>query len=156
MRSGGIGRTDDRRDELQALRALERVLAGRHLVEEDAERPDVALEVGRRAVQHFRRHVGERSGNRLGRRRYRRRLRCAVVAEPRHAVRQSEIEHLGAAVGGDDDVAALEIAVDDVLRVRVLDRVGDLQAVARKRLRGEPPGGMRVLSSVPCTYSMTM
>jgi hypothetical protein len=41
--------------------------AGRHLLEHDAERPDVAALVGGLAQQLLRRHVGERAGERSGR-----------------------------------------------------------------------------------------
>ena len=42
-------------------------------------------------------------------------------------LRQAEIEHLGHAVRTNNDVARLEISVDDACGVRGLDSLGDLQ-----------------------------
>ena len=41
-------------------------------------------------------------------------------------LRESEVEHLDAAVGADLDVGGLEIAMDDALIVRGLERFSDL------------------------------
>ena len=54
----------------------------------------------------------------------RRRRRCTGVGVER--LRQAEVEHLDRAVGADLDVGGLEIAMDDALLVRGLERVGDL------------------------------
>jgi hypothetical protein len=45
----------------------------------------------------------------------------------REASRQSEVEHLHLPLAADDDVAGLDVAVDDPRRVRGLEGVGDLQ-----------------------------
>ena len=90
--------------------------AGEQLVHRDADRVDVGGE-DRLAVEllggHVRRaadHRGAVSGD---------------LEEPRGA----EVGHLGDAVLGDDDVAGPQVAVDDPLAVRVIDRVADLAAV---------------------------
>ena len=52
---------------------------------------------------------------------------------------EAEVEHLHRAVGADLDVGGLEIAMDDALLVRGVERVGDL-ARDRQRL-GERESG---------------
>ena len=63
-------------------------------------------------------------------------------AEPRPAValedlREAEVEELHPAVGRDLDVRGLEVAVDDPLLVRRLQRLGDLPRVEKEILRVE-------------------
>ena len=51
------------------------------------------------------------------------------MAGPRvHRLREAEVEHLHRAVGADLDVGGLEVAVDDPLLVRRLERLGHLLA----------------------------
>ena len=128
-------RAQDGGGQLELVAPLERQLAGRHLEQHDAERPDVAALVARpgRAAppaackasvpaSHARRHRVARARHRIG----------DVRRQP---ARQAEVEHLGAAFGADHDVRRLQIAMDDAARVRVRERVGDLRPVADDGLR---------------------
>ena len=140
--------------------------AGQHLVEHDAERPDVrALVDGlarapapglmyaavprimpRRVIAG----VGHASANSATRR-----------ADPIARVRlqrlcQTEVEHLDRAVGADLDVRGLQIAMDDPLLVRGFERVGDLprdrqRLVERDRRRARSAASR----SSPSTSSIT-
>ena len=110
---------------------LEQAPAGQHLVQHDAERPDVGAPIDGLPLRLLGRHVGGRAENRAHLRRPRRergrvgevRARCAGGI---HRLGQTEIEDLHRAVGGDLDVRRLEIAMDDPALVRVLERLGDL------------------------------
>ena len=58
--------------------------------------------------------------------------------------RQPEVEHLGVPAPGDEDVGGLDVAVQDALGVRQLNRVGDLHAQVehhrqRQRLAADEP-----------------
>ena len=48
-------------------------------------------------------------------------------------LRQSEIQNLGVSALGDEDVGGLDVAVDDALRMRGVERVGDLDAQIEHR-----------------------
>ena len=65
-------------------------------------------------------HVADRADH-LARHRLHRRLQLGL-----RRAREPEVEHLGLARFGDEDVGRLQIAVDDAALVRVLDGVGDL------------------------------
>ena len=56
---------------------------------------------------------------------------------------QAEIQHLHAPVGRDLDVRRLEIAMDDALFVRVLQRLGDLPRDRQRLSSGSAPGQRR-------------
>ena len=74
----------------------------------------------------------------------RQRIECVAVGErgrlarPRDSstLRQPEVEQLGAGLG-EHDVAGLEVAVDDAVPVRAVERVGDLHAVPQHLLDGQ-------------------
>ncbi len=98
-----------------------RMVAGEQLVEEQAERVDVGGLGDGLAENLLRAGVLRRH-----RPRQRRQGRIAVHTGIED-FRNPEIEELGLAVRGHEDVAGLEIAMDDVVVVRVLDGVEDAQ-----------------------------
>ena len=119
--------------------AQERTPAGQHLVEHDAEGPDIGAAIDRAPAGLFRRHIGGRAEDHAhlrawpavacgeGSRRHRRRVHRRPARRVRiHGFRQTEVEHLHRAVGADFDVLRLQIAMDDAGFVRGLERVGDL------------------------------
>ena len=115
---------------------MERQPPGRHLVQHDAERPDVAARVRALAKEHFRRNVGQRSREHSGLHHIDR-LRRAIDDAAAGAARQPEVEDLGAAGPADGDVGGLQIAMDHAALVCVAQRRGDLLAVANGGLGGE-------------------
>ena len=112
--------------------AAERPLAGEQLVEDDAEAVDVAAGVDRvrLAAGLLGRHVGRRAEH-LAVGRHRR-----VVGV---ALGQAEVHEVRLAVGVEQDVRRLDVAVDDAERVRAAERVGDLGDEARGGVRLERP-----------------
>ncbi len=110
------------RDRVRGLRERgtpERVPTCERLVEEHADRPDVARRIRRLAVQPLRRDVGERSRN-VARRGER--FRVGKSSEPE--VEQPHRDLV--AVGTEQDVRRLHVAVDDAVRVRVRQPVEHL------------------------------
>ena len=103
------------RDRL-GMRSLERHVPGQHLVEHDADRPDIGARVRGLPAHLLRRHVGRRAEGRVLRRQLQR------IDERR----QAEVEDAHAVLG-QDHVARLDVAVDDALRVRLGEPVGDLR-----------------------------
>ena len=127
------GAVQDRVEDRRRGRATERQRARRHLVQHDAEREEVGARVELLAARLLRRHVRDRAD---------RRARdssdsFAVVRVRRRPTRvggrsadqlgQPEVEHLRLAARGDEDVGGLDVAMDDALRVRRVERVGDLR-----------------------------
>ena len=53
-------------------------------------------------------------------------VRSGLAPVARRRLRQAEVEHLDDAVGRDLDVGGLEVAMDDALLVRGVERIGDL------------------------------
>jgi hypothetical protein len=120
--------------------ALEEPAAGHHLVEHDAERPDVAALVDRAATGLLGAHVGRRAEDHpvhRSRARQRGRLREGGSARRDVARRrarwigrerfgEAEVEHLYRAVGPHLHVGRLEIPMDDAGLVRRRQGVGDL------------------------------
>jgi hypothetical protein len=117
--------------------------SGQHLVEHDAERPDVRAAVDRLPLRLFRRHVGGGAQDRAelgagsvdrgqvsgaGERRGERRPAAGIDAGGRLAKRfgEAEVQHLGRTVGPHLDVGRLEVAMDDALLVGRLERFRDL------------------------------
>jgi len=121
---------DARQFELGGARqhlAGNRLLAGDEPVQHHAQRIDVGAGVDRLRVAHrlFRTHVGRGADRHAGHR------RAGLGAPARiEALGDAEVDHLDqhlALVVGDQQVARLEVAVDDPFLVRVLDALADLQ-----------------------------
>ena len=55
---------------------------------------------------------------------------------------EAEVGDLHPALGGDQDVGGLDVAVDDALAVRVVQRVADLAMMMVERLRGVEAGAV--------------
>ena len=129
----------DRRDQRRLARSRNAFLPGRHLVEHRAEREDVRPRVGLLALELLRRHVLERAEDRaflrqvgvLRRQRGQPRLR---LDRRRHRLRQPEVEQLHARLR-QHDVAGLQVPVHDPLPVRLVQCVGDLDAVPQRLLQ---------------------
>ena len=133
----------DRRDERRLRRAGEGLPARRHLEENGAQSEDVRPRVRVPALQLLGRHVLKRPEDRalarqLGLRGQR--GEGAVRAGRRHRFRQPEVEQLHAGLR-QHDVAGLQVAVNDPLAVRLVERVGDLRAVAQHLLGRQRPLG---------------
>jgi hypothetical protein len=117
---GRDGTVQQRNEHDSGVRPFERTLAGRHLVDEDAERKDVAARVDRISHQLLGRHVGERADDLAL-------ARLLDAWQPRRldVLGEAEVEHLHAAVGADHDIGRLEVAMDDPPGVRRGERLGD-------------------------------
>ena len=96
--------------------AGERLAPRQELVQDDAEREDVAAAVHGRSGDLFRRHVVGRSQELAGRRQVR-----------GGDLRDAEVGDLDLLVGRDDDVGRLDVAVDDPFAVGVVHRLRDLR-----------------------------
>ena len=124
--------SQDRGEHLRRVFSGERARAGEHLVEHQAERPDVRALVDELSFRLLGRHVGggaeddahlREGGRREGRRegRVRRGGRGG-----RGSLGEAEIEHLDGAVGAELDVRRFQIAMDDAGLVRGFERLGHL------------------------------
>ena len=110
---------------------------GQHLVQQAAERPDVAALVDGLSARLLGAHVRRGSHDRALLSRRAQLLGSSGVREADVAGRlrrggildlaQAEIEHLDAPIRGEFDVGGLEVAMDDALRVGFFERLGDLQ-----------------------------
>ena len=114
-RAGGIGQ--------RSLAQLVRQLAGEGLVADDPQRVDVASRVDLvgRARGLLRAHVLQ-CADQLADRRLQRTAHEVAIGGPGHA----EVEDPWLAVRVDQDVSGLEVAMDDALRVGVMDAVTHL------------------------------
>ncbi len=114
---------EDGRHERGLASARERPVAGRHLVQHDAEREDVGARVDGAALDLLGRHVRHRAHDdaltRLGDGLEFRSRVCSHLG-------QAEVEHLHAAVARHHDVGGLQIAMHDALLVSGRQRFGDL------------------------------
>ena len=134
----------DRREHVGHGLPCERSLARQQLEEERPEGPDVRPLVHPPAARLLGGHVarGPEDHSRLGARlRQRRRLRQvrrgARGRVPRVGLGQAEVEDLDLAVRRQLDVGGLEVAVDDALLVRFLERLRDLPRDLRAPRRRE-------------------
>ena len=131
----------NRAEETRLALADERAPAREHLVEDAAKRPDVRARVGLFALHHLRRHVLIRSENRplhCQRRRHRRGRRHqrgggrAGGRSAGHDLREAEVEELDPG-RREHHVAGFQVAVEDALAVRRVQRARDLNG-PRQRL----------------------
>src|ERR1043165_6461104 len=109
---------------------LSRAPAADHLVEDRAEGEDVGAGVDRLGGDLLGRHVAGRADDGAGRGEMPRGL--VAVAARRHVLGElgeAEVEDLHAAVGRDEEVLRLEVAMDEPLFVRDGERPGDLDGV---------------------------
>ena len=127
-------------DDLAEGLALEGQTAGEHLVEHDAEREQVRTRIGGAAQRLLGRHVGDGpqhgADHRVGphgERGVQRRPAGWRLQE----LGQPEVEHLHLAACGDDDVGALDVAMDDAPAVRFGQRVGHLPGDVHGLAHGE-------------------
>ncbi len=104
-----------------------RRVADEGVEERGAERPHVAGGAGLLARRHLGREVGRRAGDHAG-------LGEGGVGP---GAGDAEVGDLGLAVGGDQDVRRLDVAVDDPAVVGRGERVGDLGDQAGGGVRGE-------------------
>ncbi len=117
--------------------AAERERAGGHLVEHRAKAEKIAAGIERLAARLLGRHVGHRAERRAGAGEmggFQGGLGVAgqggggALAVALNLLGQAEIEDFGVAAGGDEDVGRLDVAMDDALFVRGVERVGDFDA----------------------------
>ena len=140
-------------------RSPERQHAGRHLVEHDAEREQIASRVDPCAAHLLGRHVHHRPQrrSRAGEMRIpgdRRDGGCA--GDDRIELGETEVEQLGVSARGDEDVARLDIAMNDAGTVRGVERIGDLECQRQQLVQGHPARDERVLNERPSSRSMAM
>lgn len=139
------------------LLRLPRQLPGVHLVHDAAQRPDVAREGGARlAAAHLGAHVEWRAEDLIGI------LLSIIIMIPlfgifiiaiivaifvtRQEVTRAEIRDLDAALGRDEDVCRLEVAVHDALLMQVLEGEQQLQRVEPRRVLREAVVAQDVLA----------
>ena len=114
-----------------------RLLSSGHLVEDKAEREQIGPNVDVLAARLLRRHVIDRTDGKPWARQHlgslqrcrRRQRRILPVSERRlqwGELCDAEIEHLRMTVSRDEDVGGLDVAMDDALRMRGAECVGDL------------------------------
>ena len=159
----GIYRTGSGNDRLRIASkdrprgiAAKRKRAGGHLVKNDAEREQVGARVQFLAAHLFGRHVGDRAegrsragemlligGERLG-------FAAAIWLDENRASNfgQSEVENLGVAASGHEDVGGLDVAMHDALGVRRIERVGDLNAKVEEGVGFQGPARHAVLEGL--------
>ena len=129
---------DDLHARVERRASLECAAAREALVEHRAERKQVAPRVDGAMLDLFGRHVGRRAQQRMGLGELRpRRGGLAVPVARRDAGGDAEVEQFHVAVGGDDDVVGLQVAVDDAVPVGRRKRLRDLRAVRQGFERGE-------------------
>ena len=115
--------------------ARERPAAGRHFVQHAPEAEDVRPRVDRLAAHLLGRHVTDRPEDHARAARWRWSTVCVAAGSRRVLLGESEVQHLDAAVAGDQhDVLGLEVAVDDAERVGGRDAFrclrGDVEQLA--------------------------
>ena len=139
-RSARTGPLDDVHQRLGGVGASERVPAGHHLVERSTPSEKTSV---RRIDGAADRLLGRQVGTDCRRLRRQRCRGCGRRAGARLAAsrprRHTEVEHLGAALRGDDDRVGTEVAVEDAVRVRVGERLGDLDGELQRAARVHRP-----------------
>ena len=113
------------RGDLGGRRAIERTMAGHHLVEHDPEAEDIRGWRDLAAADLFRRHVVEGAHDRAGTRVD---LSDGIGTESRAELGQPEIEDFRVAIRPDHHVLGLHVAMDDPRRMRGSQSGRDLNA----------------------------
>ncbi len=126
------GVAQNRRREVRGTAGAKRTLSRRHLVEHDAERPDVRTRIGHPS-KRLRRHVRQRAGD--DPRRVEAGGGSSRLERLRLAGCETEVENLATAVCRHTNVRALEIAVHDAVPVCVRDGFGHLPAIPQDLIR---------------------
>ena len=117
-------------------------LAGRHLVHHDAEREEVRARVQLFSPHLLGGHVGNRAdgrsraGQAFVEARGGRHLR-AGIGLTFGQLGEAEIQDLGVAAGGDEEIRRLDVAMDDPCRVRHVEGVDDLDRELRDALASQ-------------------
>ncbi len=143
---------EDRGERGGGIAAIEGALAGDRAIENGADRVDVGAMIDALSPGLFGRHVRRRAHDhaRLRERSARRVSR----------LRNAEVDHLRdrrAEIAGEEDVLRLHVAVDDVLRVRGLERFADLPHHARRGAYRHPPDLAEIIGELfPSRNSPTM
>jgi hypothetical protein len=154
LRDRGAQRAQRRRrlvhdavEQLAVVAAREGPRAGAHLVHDRAHRPDVRARVGALAADLLGRHVRQRAGQVPGG------LRAAEARDRRAGraleAREAEIQHLRPPARVQDDVAGLQVAVDDALLVRGLERLRHLERDRARSRLGQRSGLEQPRERVP-------
>ena len=73
-----------------------------------------------------------------------------------HDPREAEVQNLDAIIAGDEEVGWLEIAMDDSLRMRGREPVGDLSGIPGRAFGDTGPAAMTSRSVRPSSSSETM
>ncbi len=129
---------ENRVHRLDRRRLLEGARAGQQLEDQQADGEQIRSLVGEFAADLLRRHVRRRSDHDAGRGDERRLGAVGVGAqhllEAAH-VREAEVENLDPAVGGDEHVVRLEIAMADAALVRRHHALDDVARVAERHVQ---------------------
>ena len=128
-----------------------------HLVEDRAEGEDVGAVVRALSANLLRRHVAERSQDDawLGAGRNRGEVGLTPHTRGLGELRQAEVEDLHPAVGGDEEILGLQIAVNDPLLVRGGEAVRDADGVVHGAAGRELPSARTARSVSPSSSSCT-
>ena len=118
----------DRSEDDGGRLARERVTPGGALVQDDAERKQIGPRVQLVPRRLFGRHVGHGPSRDACNRAIRLVGRRARQSESRRQFRETEVQDLHVPELGQENVARLDVAVDDPLVVGRVQRIGDLDA----------------------------
>src|SRR5215472_3214236 len=122
--------------------AAEGKRAGCHLVENSAERKEVSARVEVFSLGLFRRHVGGGAYGGTGIGEVVDTLCCGCLyvkrllgdVGSRREFREAEVEHLGRATFGDEDVGGLDVAMHDAFAMSSIKGISDIDGDAEKAL----------------------
>ena len=128
-------------------RALEGQLAGGHLIQHDAGGKDVAPRVDLLPARLLGRHVRHGPDGRAHRRQLIGGAQRVRIAAARRLTElgDAEVEHLDRAAASDEEIGRLDVAMDDALGMRGLERVGHLGAELQHFVHGERTAGDAIL-----------